>query len=112
MGRGGKSSALQLLDTGCIVRFNANAQLPAHTRARTEDRTINHTPCPSTRTKASGRAATGLNQSAGTLSQALQHETRLKASLLEQVQAARNDGASFDELAAMVAKLEAAPLGV
>ena len=40
--------------------------------------------------------------------QALQHETRLKALLLEQVQAARNGGASFDELAAMVAKLEAA----
>lgn len=45
-------------------------------------------------------------------SQALQHETRLKASLLEQVQTARDGGASFDELAAMVAKLEAAPLGV
>lgn len=45
-------------------------------------------------------------------SQALQHETRLKASLLAQVQIARDGGASFDELAAMVAKLEAAPLGV
>ena len=42
---------------------------------------------------------------------ALHHETRLKASLLEQVQTARDDGASFDELAAMVAKLEAAPIG-
>jgi predicted ATPase with chaperone activity len=40
---------------------------------------------------------------------ALQHETRLKASLLEQVQAARDGGASFDELAALVGKLEAAP---
>ena len=39
---------------------------------------------------------------------ALQHETRLKASLLEQVKSARNDGASFDELSALVAKLEAA----
>ena len=43
--------------------------------------------------------------------QALQHETRLKASLLEQVQSARDSGASFDELAALVAKLEAAPPG-
>ena len=39
--------------------------------------------------------------------QALQHETRLKASLLEQVQSARDSGASFDELAALVANLEA-----
>ena len=39
--------------------------------------------------------------------QALHHETRLKALLLEQVQAARDGGASFDELAALVAKLEA-----
>ena len=39
--------------------------------------------------------------------QALQHETRLKASLLEQVQSARDSGASFVELAAMVANLEA-----
>ena len=43
---------------------------------------------------------------------ALQHETRLKASLLEQVQSARDGGASFDELAALVAELEAAPPGV
>lgn len=43
---------------------------------------------------------------------ALHHETRLKASILEQVQAARDDGASFDELAAMVSRLEVAPLGV
>ena len=43
--------------------------------------------------------------------QALHHETRLKASLLEQVQTARDGGASFDELAALVANLEAAPLG-
>ena len=41
--------------------------------------------------------------------QALQHETRLKASLLEQVQNARDIGASFDELAALVDTLEAAP---
>ena len=41
--------------------------------------------------------------------QALQHETRLKASHLEQVQTARDGGASFDELAALVALLEAAP---
>ncbi len=39
--------------------------------------------------------------------QALHHETRLKAVLLEQVQTARDGGASFDELAALVAKLEA-----
>ena len=44
-------------------------------------------------------------------SHALHHEARLKASLLEQVQSARDGGASFDELAAMVAKLEAAPPG-
>lgn len=42
-------------------------------------------------------------------SHALQHETRLKALLLEQVQTARDGGASFDELAALVAALEAAP---
>ena len=41
-------------------------------------------------------------------SRALQHEARLKASLLEQIHAARDGGASFDELGAMVAKLEAA----
>ena len=40
---------------------------------------------------------------------ALQHETRLRASLIKQVQTARDDGASFDELAALVAGLEAAP---
>ena len=40
-------------------------------------------------------------------SHALHHELRLKASLLEQVQSARNGGASFAELAALVAKLEA-----
>ena len=45
-------------------------------------------------------------------SQALLHETRLKAGLIEQVKSARNDGASFVELSALVAKLEAAPLGV
>lgn len=39
-------------------------------------------------------------------SQALQHETRLKASLLAQVQTARDDGASFDELAALLDQLE------
>lgn len=42
-------------------------------------------------------------------SHALHHETRLKASLLEQVQTARDDGASFEELAALVDKMEAAP---
>jgi hypothetical protein len=35
------------------------------------------------------------------------HEMRLKASWLEQVEAARDGGASFDELVALVAKLEA-----
>lgn len=44
-------------------------------------------------------------------SHALHHETRLKALLLEQVQTARDGGASFAELAALVAKLEAAPPG-
>ena len=43
--------------------------------------------------------------------QALQHETRLKASLLEHVQSARDSGASFRELAALVDTLEAAPPG-
>ena len=42
-------------------------------------------------------------------SQALHHEIRLKALLLEQVQSARDGGASFADLAALVAKLEAAP---
>ena len=41
--------------------------------------------------------------------QALHHEARLKALLLEQVQTARDDGASFDELAALVTELEAEP---
>ena len=40
---------------------------------------------------------------------ALHYETRLKASLLEQVQAACDGGASFDELSALVARLEAEP---
>ena len=44
-------------------------------------------------------------------SQALQHEIRLKVGLIEQVQSARNAGASFAELSALVAKLEAAPPG-
>ena len=44
-------------------------------------------------------------------SHALHHETRLKASLLEQVQSARDGGASFDELAALIAEQEAAPPG-
>lgn len=43
--------------------------------------------------------------------QALQHETRLRASLLAQVQTARDNGATFDELAALVDKLEAVPPG-
>ena len=41
--------------------------------------------------------------------QALQHETHLKALLLEQVQAARDGGASFNELAALVDRLAAEP---
>ena len=41
--------------------------------------------------------------------QALQHETHLKALLLEQVQAARDGGASFAELAALVDRLAAEP---
>ena len=40
----------------------------------------------------------------------LQHEMHSKALLLKQVQAARNDGASFVELSALVDNLEAAPL--
>ena len=43
--------------------------------------------------------------------QALQHEIRLKTSLTEQVKSARNDGASFDELSALVDKLEGEPPG-
>jgi|UPI0004095F4F hypothetical protein len=37
----------------------------------------------------------------------MHHEARLKASLLEQIQTARDGGASFDELAAMVTAMEA-----
>jgi hypothetical protein len=37
---------------------------------------------------------------------AVLHEMRLKASWLEQVEAARDSGASFAEMAAMVAQLE------
>ena len=40
---------------------------------------------------------------------ALQHEIRLKASLFDRVQTARDGGASFNELAALVAKFEAEP---
>ena len=43
-------------------------------------------------------------------SHALQHETRLRAALLQQVQTARDRGASFEELAALVDKMEAAPV--
>ena len=43
---------------------------------------------------------------------ALQHEIRLKTSLTEQVKNARNGGASFVELSALVDNLEAASLGV
>ena len=41
----------------------------------------------------------------------LQHEMHSKALLLKQVQTARNDGASFVELSALVDNLESAPLG-
>ena len=41
--------------------------------------------------------------------QALQHETHLKALLMEQVQDARDGGASFAELAALVDRLAAEP---
>ena len=41
-------------------------------------------------------------------SHALQQESRLRALLLEQVQTARDGGASFDELVALVGKMEAA----
>lgn len=44
-------------------------------------------------------------------SQALQHEICLKAGLIEQLTSARNAGASFADLSALVAKLEAAPPG-
>ena len=40
---------------------------------------------------------------------ALQYELRLRASLLAQVLTARDDGTSFDGLAELVGKLEAAP---
>ena len=40
---------------------------------------------------------------------ALQRETRLKASLPEQVQTARDGGGSFADLAALVDSMEAAP---
>ena len=43
---------------------------------------------------------------------AVHHETRLKASLLEQVHSARDGGASFAELGALVDRLEAAELSV
>ena len=42
-------------------------------------------------------------------SHALHHETRLKASLLEQVQTARDGGASFAELAALEASFSVKP---
>lgn len=40
---------------------------------------------------------------------AIRQEPRLRAVLLAQVQTARDGGATFDELAALVDKLEAAP---
>ena len=40
---------------------------------------------------------------------AIRQEPRLRAALLEQVQTARDSGASFEELAALVDKMEAAP---
>ena len=54
-----------------------------------------------------GPLRTRINRLAHT--QAMHHETRLKALLLEQVQTARDGGASFTELAALVTKLEAEP---
>ena len=41
---------------------------------------------------------------------ALQYELQVKTSLLAQVQTARAAGASFDELTALVARMETAPL--
>ena len=41
---------------------------------------------------------------------ALQYELQVKTSRLAQVQTARAAGASFDELPALVARMEAAPL--
>lgn len=40
--------------------------------------------------------------------QALQHEQRIKSDLTQQLQKARIDGASFDDLTAILDKLEAA----
>jgi hypothetical protein len=40
--------------------------------------------------------------------QAQTHETALKAALMNQVQQARDSGLGFDELSALVARLEAA----
>ena len=42
-------------------------------------------------------------------SQALHHETRLKASIMEQLLTARDAGASFVEISALLDAMEAAP---
>lgn len=42
-------------------------------------------------------------------SHALLHEARLRASLLDRLQTARDGGASFDELAALLDQLEQGP---
>ena len=43
--------------------------------------------------------------------QALEHERRIKAELTAQILKARTDGASFDDLVALVDKLEAPGIG-
>lgn len=73
----------------------------AHTRERTERiDTVNTSPRPIT-----GQIRQRINRSVHDMAQV--HETRLRALWLAKVQAARNAGASFAELNALIDALEA-----
>jgi hypothetical protein len=66
-----------------------------HTRWHVRE--VNH----ASNSKAVIRIATVTNQSIGN-AQAMGHESRLPASLLEQITTARDGGATYDELIALV----------
>jgi hypothetical protein len=76
---------------------------PARTREEEQTMTKSHAPKPLT-----GPLRNRLNRLAH--AQALQFETRLRASLLAQILTARDSGKSFDQLAATVNQWEAAPV--
>ena len=78
----------------------------AHTPHASEHHTMRQT---NAERSLAGHLRARINRIAHT--QALQQETRVKAVLADHVQNASDSGASFDETAALVDKLEAAPSG-